>query len=229
MRWAFLKKFMTEKHKTKRKGLNMENGITIGGVSIEFTPEQLARIRDAFAESSRKGNIRLSEVQEGEIFKIGEFEFVVLEHGVQGGTAAILKEMYEADVAFGENNNFSGSNAAKVCLAFADELSDIIGAENIITHTVDLTSNDGLKDYGTMDCRASLLTTEMYRRYVYILDKYKRDCYWWLSTAYSTPAHDDARFVKCVSPSGDIYFSRFSGYALGVRPFCILKSSIFVS
>lgn len=205
----------------------MKNGIIIGGVNIEFTPEQLKAIRESLKNTQM--GVKISEVPVGETFKAGEFEFVVLEHGVQGGTSVILKELYEENVEFGENNNFNGSNAARKCLGFADKLAEIIGAENIITHTVDLTSDDGLKDYCTVDCRASLLTADMYRKYVYILDKHKLDCWWWLATAYSARTHDDAEWIKCVSPSGRIGNISFSSDSLGVRPFCILKSDIFVS
>ena len=213
----------------KDKGKKMKNGLIIGGVKIMFTPEQIEDIRAAFSSNKEVNKNRLEDVAEGELFKLGKYEMVVLEHGVQGGTAVLLKELYEDKVKFGENNNFNGSNAARKCLGFADELAEIIGAENIITHTVDLMSDDGLKDYGTVDCRASLLTADMYRKYVYILDKYKLDCWWWLATAYSTPTHDDAEWIKCVSPAGCIFSHDYFYDSLGVRPFCILKSDIFVS
>lgn len=205
----------------------MKNGIIIGGVSIEFTPEQMKAISEYLKNIQEM--VKLSDVPAGETFKAGKFEFIVLEHGVHGGTAVILKELYEDDVVFGDNNNFSSSNVTGKCLEFAVELAGIIDDGNIITHTVDLTSDDGLKDYGTVDCRASLLTADMYRKYVYILDKYKLDCWWWLSTPISTETHNNANWVKCVSPSGSISYFGYDDFSLGVRPFCILKSDIFVS
>jgi hypothetical protein len=94
---------------------------------------------------------------------------------------------------------------------------------------VDLTSDDGLKDYGKIRRRASLLTADLYRRYVEILDKHKIDKWWWLATPHSTARHENASWVKCVAPSGYFGSDNYCGGGCGVRPFCILKSNIFVS
>ena len=74
----------------------------------------------------------------------------------------------------------------------------------------------------------SLLTADLYRRYVEILDKYKVEHWWWLATAVSTAKHDVYNWVKCVSLSGSIDNGGV-GAIIGVRPFCIFSSSIFVS
>ena len=104
-----------------------------------------------------------------------------------------------------------------------------MGEKNIVLHTVDLTSDDGLKDYGKVRRKASLLTCDRYRRYVDILDQFKPDTWWWLATALSTKKHDGESWAKCVSPSGCLDISHCYFYDNGVRPFCILKSDIFVS
>ena len=148
------------------------------------------------------------------------------QHGTE--TSLILKALYGEESAFGENNNYDGSLVDKKCQEFAQELAERVGWDKIILHQVDLTSDDGLKDYGTVERRASLITTDMYRKYVDILDKVKLDCWWWLATPWSTKRHTNDSWVKCVAPSGGIYIDYVNGDC-GVRPFCILKSSIFVS
>lgn len=80
-----------------------------------------------------------------------------------------------------------------------------------------------------MERRASLITADMYRKYVGILDKFKLDSWWWLATPWSTKRHDNDAWVKCVAPSGCIFRSDCYFNVRGVRPFCILKSNIFVS
>ena len=110
--------------------------------------------------------VPLSEVPEGETFQIRQYEFVVLEQG-SGTTAVILKELLHKEEQFGDSNNFDGSNTDKICAAFASEIAEIIGTDNLIEHAVDLTSDDGLKDYGKIKRRMSLITTELYRRYAF--------------------------------------------------------------
>jgi len=202
----------------------MKNYICINGQQIELTEEQIEQI--CAAQGQEK--IKLAEIPEGDTFKIGEHEFVVLEHS-EDTTAIIRKELLAEDMEFGSNNNFSGSYVEDKCNEFAGEISDIVGEENLVEHTVDLTSDDGLKDYGTIKSRCSLLTTDLYRRYVEILDKFKPDRWWWLATAHSTERHGNSSWVKCVAPSGGIFGGNYYGLDGGVRPFCILKSNIFVS
>ena len=202
----------------------MNNYICINNQKIELTQEQIAKIVAA-NESAKK---QLSEIPEGSTFKIGSYEFVVLQQAIDG-TAVILKELYLSDITFGERNNYNGSNADEQCQVFAQNIADIIGWDNIILHDVDLTSNDGLKDYGVVERRASLLTAELYRRYVHILDKYKPDSWWWLATPFSTETHESTDWVLCVSPRGYFNGNHADINGIGVRPFCILKSTIFVS
>ena len=144
-------------------------------------------------------------------------------------TLAIRKDLLP-DQVFGENNNFNGSHVMKTCDKFADEIAAAVGAENIVKHDLDLTANDGLKDYGVLtDRRASLLTADMYRKYVYTLDKFNPEQWWWLATPDSTETHQNDRWTLCVAPSGYFHYG-FYGYDCGgVRPFLIFKSSIFGS
>ena len=169
----------------------------------------------------------LSEVEPGEVFKVGEYEFVALEH-CAGQTAAILKKP-AFFAKFGSSNNYDGSDADKLCTDFWENLCGIVGKENLVEHEVDLTSNDGLDDYGSVPRCVSLLSAAQYRKWVKILDLHKSDSWWWLATADSTAAHNNDRWVLCVSPLGGVdYVNYFRGNG-GVRPFCIFKSYIFVS
>ena len=175
--------------------------------------------------------VRLSEKKIGEVVKIGTYEFIALEH-MDGTTAVILKKLLKDNVRFGENNNdFRDSNVLPILREFAKEIEAIVGTENLIPHLVDLTSNDGLKDYGAITEKVSLLTAEQYRRYVDILDQERIKKWWWLATPDSTMDHGNDRGELCVSARGGIYYycNDISYFRHGVRPFCILKSDIFVS
>lgn len=203
----------------------MENYLKINGQKIELTEEQVARIKDSFGIVA----VKLADVPVGETVKIGGHEMIVLEQ--KGDTTALIcKDILPEKITFGSTNNYIGSNVQKACEAFADELAAAIGEENIVLHDVDLTADDGLDDFGTATgCRASLITANMYRHFVRLLDKFKPKEWWWTATPFSTPPHDDDNWVKCVSPSGCIGCDLCSNVGSGVRPFCILKSTIFVS
>ena len=197
------------------------NYIILDGVKYLLMPEEATNCKEEGAK------LHMEAFGAGEVCKIGEWEFIVCEH-TREGTVLLMKDCLYDAVEFGDNNNYNGSNVDKLCEEFADKLVAVVGSENIIRHTVDLTADDGLRDYGSIERRVSLFTADQYRKYCDILDKYRLNIWTWTATAYSTPKHDDDCWVKCVAPRG--YFSS-SSYSFdgGVRPFCILKSNIFVS
>ena len=202
----------------------MKNYICINGKKIELTKEQIEKIQTSVKVKQKK----LGTIPVRETFKIGDYEFIVLEHS-KDTTAVILKDLLEKDVKFGSNNNYNGSNVEAICNSFGEKIANIIGKENIIEHTVDLTSDDGLKCYGKVKRCMSILTAGLYRRYVEILDKHKINSWWWLATPFSTKKHGNDLYCKYVSPRGYVYYDGCNYFNLGVRPFCILNSNIFVS
>ena len=222
----------SEGQKERKKSMNY---ICINGQRIELTEEQTAQLERAVMDQYRCSqesegtcaDLKLAEVPVGEVVKVGGYEMIVLEQ-LEDSTAVICKDLIGECSEFGENNNYDGSYVDEICNSLSGAIADAVGEDNLLSHVVDLTSDDGLKDYGTVMRRVSLLTAELYRRYVEILDKFKPDHWWWLATPYSTPRHEDSSWIKCVTPSGFVNDGTCS-YDRGVRPFCILKSDIFVS
>lgn len=203
----------------------MNDCIVINGKTIELTEKQVEEIRRSLNLCTR-----LTDIKEGDTFILDGIEFVVLEHSKET-TAVITKELIFDNVPFGKNNNFADDDCQvmKKLFDFQKKIEKVIGAGNLISHSVDLTSEDGLKDYGKIRVNMSPLTCDLYRRYVQILDKHKPKKWWWLATPHSTKAHGCDDYVKCVAPSGIINFSYYYDVRIGVRPFCIFNSNIFVS
>lgn len=203
------------------------NYLMLNNKKINLTDAQVEEIKKSFGFAG----LKLADIPVGDTCKIGDYEFIVLEHS-KDTTAVITKELYIESSKFGaNNNNFADANCIvrQKLNEFSYKISAVIGENNLITHTVDLTSDDGLKDYEKISVKMSLLTCKLYRRYVYILDKFKISKWWWLATAYSTPTHNDKSWVKCVSPRGSVISFNYGSGNSGVRPFCILNSNIFVS
>lgn len=202
----------------------MENCIVINGKKTELSEAQVESIR-----SSLGLGVKLADFKPEETCRIGEREFIVL-GDMSGGTAVALNG-YVAKIRFGDNNNFADENndIRRELLEFQKEMEALVGADNFIKYTVDLTANDGMKDYGSVELEVSVMTADLRRKFAYTMDKFKTEEYEWLATAYSTPAHKDKEWVMCVSPSGDFDGNHGSCDNGGVRPFCILNSNIFVS
>lgn len=101
-----------------------------------------------------------------------------------------------------------------------------VGKENIIKHTVNLIADDGTNKGVSCEDNVSILTTGLYRRYREYLPAYGN---WWrTATPVSADISSVARGVCCVDSDGVLCWNGCGG-CNGVRPFCILKSSILVS
>lgn len=171
--------------------------------------------------------IKLSDIEIGQTFKIGDVTYIKFADK-DGVTTAVTKDVIFIS-KFGDNNNFAESTVfEKLNNEFLPKIAREIGVENICNITTDLTTQDGLKPYAPLTSEISLPTLDFYRANVVIFDKYKINNCWWLSTPESAEPHNDPNWVLCVTPSGCIY-GRNYGYGGGVRPILKFVSSIFVS
>ena len=176
-----------------------------------------------------KKSIRIPSVKDGEAFKIGKMEFIKFPDR-DGMTPVIMKDIAFRS-RFGDNNNFKESDILqRMTDEILPDIIEAIGEENLCSITTDLTSLDGLKNYGTTESLIALPTLDFYRENAEIFQMHKPGHWWWLATPWSTPTNDDDWCVLCVSPSGCIYYY-YGVYidGIGVRPFLIFKSSIFGS
>lgn len=129
-----------------------------------------------------------------------------------------------------DNKNDFAASSVRAFLNgdFLEELA-AAGAdkEAFVPIVLDLTSDDGLDDYGTDSAKIGLITDQMYRAFRKIIPKASED--YWTCTPFSTERNGYKSFMRYVSASGALldYFAYF-GYS-GVRPLCALKSDILVS
>ena len=211
-----------------KKETEFMNAVVLNGKVTELTEDQVKSIVEGLSIPVNKGNKKLSDIKVGDTFKICEREFIVLEQS--GDTTAVLsKDLIGKAVIFGDTPAFENSNIKKILDEFAEDIIKEVGANALELHTVDQTTLDGMKYYGSSKALASLMTIDHVRRYADVLDKHMVNEWYWLVTPWSTPDRGYETSVCVVAPSGDVS-GNGSGYNdIGVRPFCILKSNIFAS
>ena len=126
-----------------------------------------------------------------------------------------------------ENNDWRTSDLRKYLNEeFLKKIESEIGAGNLIEFERNLLSLDGQTEYGTCDDKVSLLTVDEYRKYRKLIPN--TGDWFWLISPWSTPCNDFKNSVAVVAPSGNVRDRNYY-FSFGVRPFCILKSNIFVS
>ena len=198
-----------------------------GKIIVDVDPNQKG-LFDAILMA--KMGVKLSDLKPRDEFKIGDEVFIVLEQ-IENGTRVIAKEFAYCDVKFGDNSDWKVSPIRKTLNnEYFKKIAAIIGEKNILTMDRDLTSLDGLDDYGTCTDKVSLLTSAEYAKYHKILGlKLNYPDWWWLITPESTPSNDYARSVCVVNSDGVLgCVGCGCGFSCGVRPFLTLESSISV-
>ena len=181
------------------------------------------RVKDLFDKK-----VKLASVPIGETFKIGDEEWIVLEQS--GDTTAVLKkDLLLVKFKFDDTtNNFSKSYINHFLnMHYKEKLQKLVG-NYLCEHTVDLTADDGLKDYKECKAYVSLLTCEQYRKYTNIMLKYNTKQWWWLATAYSTPTRGYGMLVRFVNCYGTLCNDGYCNDCGGVRPFIVLKNTLEV-
>lgn len=192
-------------------------------VKIKTNPDgsQVIEIRD-------KGTDRLGDLKPGERFKIADWIFIALHHE-ERGTLVISKDLLARNEEFGDTRNYKESNIRKVIEEkLLPVVEDAVGKENIVTHSVDLTSVDMQNEFGEVQCRMRPITFDEAREYNKLLVNKELGDWYWTLTPWSTEERGYKYSIAVVSPSGFIINNDYD-YCSGVRPVCILNSNIFVS
>lgn len=173
-----------------------------------------------------KANIKIAP---SSVINYGGLDCIVLD--VEQDKILVLAKESIGNIPFdeGNSNNFPKGTLCKYLNGEFIKKLKANGADTsaLIPTTIDLTSDDGLKDYGETTQKIFLLTCDMYRKYRSVIPNL--DDWWWLATAYSTESNGYAYYARSVNSDGslDDYYAYY-GY-IGVRPAFYLKSSILES
>ena len=209
---------------TKREVNKMKVNITnnIPNVNVTVNQNDDGSLAILLFENTGK---KLGDFKPGETVKLGEREYIVLGHGAET-TAVITKDIVK-NMEFGKTGDYSKSYVREFCNGdFYKELAKAVGKTNIVPHRVNLTCDDGSNKGVTCKDNVSIITAENYRRYREYLPALGKPS--WTATGVTTLDKDYARVVCYVISRGILGWNGCV-CADGVRPFCILNSSIVVS
>lgn len=188
-----------------------------------FTP---AEYDDEYEDETSEGEAApatdVSKVpQAGERFVRGGIEFVAL--GMeQGGVLAVAAKRLEDEMAYDEDgsNDWRKSSLRKY---LNEEFVKNFDKGDLLPFVSDLTSDDGMTDYGTSEDFVALLSDNLYRKYRKFMPQY--DTWVWTITPWSCRP-GNAYHERYVSTSGALNNS-YAYYGHGVAPACIFNPEIF--
>lgn len=181
-------------------------------------------------KAEKKNKVRLSELKPGETFKINKYDFIVLCQDDSSQTTKVISKGFMAEnVMFDRNTkDYNKSNIKKMIEADIQPIIEkAVGAENLIEHTANLTSVDMQHEFENCMCKVRPITFDEAREFNDLLVNKSLNDWGWTCTPWSTKERGWEYSIAVVSPFGnvsrDIYYT-----CNGVRPFCILKSHIFI-
>lgn len=183
----------------------------------------------AIEKEDQKNKVMLKDIPVGGKFDTGIGRFIVLEQK-ENYTAVITEDLYREDVKFDDDcTDYKKSPLRELCEGeILNEFVAEFGEDNICENEAGLVTVDGQEVFGKLLTKVRPLTFDEAREYNDLLVNKDLPDWYWTCTPWSTKERGWKYSVAVVSPSGciddDDYVSSF-----GVRPFCILKSNIFVS
>lgn len=184
-------------------------------------------------EEIEKGNkVRLSDLELGDVFKVGKYDFIVLEQDIRNHTTKVISKDFMAEnIVFDEDTrDYNNSNLKEVIENGIQPIIEAeVGSDNIVEHDVDLISVDMQHEFEPCTCKVRPITFDEARKYNDLLVNEDLNDWWWTCTPWSTAERGYQLSISVVAPSGDFNGNGCNYGNGGVRPFCILKSEIFVS
>lgn len=183
----------------------------------------------AIEKEDQKNKVMLKDIPVGGKFDTGIGRFIVLEQK-EDCTVVITEDLYREDVKFDDDcTDYRKSSLRELCEGeILNEFSDEFGGENICTNEAGLVTVDGQEVSGRLLTKVRPLTFDEAREYNDLLVNKDLPDWYWTCTPWSTKERGWEYSVAVVSRSG-CFGSNGCLNCYGVRPFCILKSNIFVS
>lgn len=201
---------------------NKEIGKIMGDAMTEIA---MKCKRETVNDTIQKQKKEIGSLSAETTVNIGDIEWEILDTDFQGGVLCMAKEILFEHQFNADSNDWRTSSLRQYLNTdFRKKLEDKIGENMLIEFERDLTSDDGLKDYGDCNDLVSLISCDEYRKYRQFISEKNRT--WWTLTPYSTPHSGYSYYVRYVNTDGslgDNYAYLGNG---GVSPACVFLPSL---
>ena len=201
-----------------QKRANAILALAFGGI---FTPEEIEEdyTEDDSAAGAEKDKIKFPKP--GEQFEYNGVKFIALGEE-QGGVLAIVSELLEDEMPLDESNK-NDWRTSSLRKYLNGEYLEQFNRGDLLPFVSDLTSDDGMKDYGTAEDYVFLLSCDLYRKYRGFVPRFNN--WWWTLTPW-TCSPSIASGARIVGSDGTLDGSG-AYYGGGVAPACLFNPKIF--
>lgn len=171
----------------------------------------------------------LGNLEPGNIFNYGGVDWMVLDKDEESALCLARDILFEQPFDKKNSNNWETSTLRKYLNGelLGKMIESGAKSEDFFKMEIDLTSDDGLNDYGSCTDILSLISCQQYRKYRSIISNMGN--WWWTCTAFSTKNNGYSYFARVVYSDGALFNGLACGGGDGVRPLCALSSKIIIS
>lgn len=179
-------------------------------------------------------DLALAQVRRGERFTLDGVEFVKLEDNLDTAFAVAADTLPECcqfeddDAEREDHNNYAGSLLSKTVERWLRDKHPAIFSA-VVEQPIDLTTMDGMTDYGKPLAVVRALTIDEYRKHRSVLPLTSKP--YWLATGWTTNSSPRSLGCRACGIGTDGAVSRYGvcDACFAPRPALYLKSSILVS
>lgn len=204
---------------TERIATAISNSCDRHGIDLREAEIDLIAV-DLLWDGVVNNTTTIDELEQGAVFKWGKKEYIKLD-ATSAGCLCLAKDVWFKSKFDDQTNDWSKSQLrGYIATKAIDFIPDI---DKLMLFDRDLTTDDGLTDYGHCKDNVSMLTCNEYREYRRYIPDIDKWC--WTITAWTR----DGDWVRCVDTNGciDRGYAEDNDYG-GVRPLICLANDTLV-
>ena len=168
-------------------------------------------------------NMELCRVRQGEAFTFDGVRFVKLDESA-GAAFVVAEDVMLENIPFEredaereDHNNYIGSNLEREGTRWLRE-QHLGTFDAVVERPIDLTTMDGMTDYGMPLASVRALTIDEYRKYRHLIPL--TDEPYWLATGWTTKRspYSDTNFAYYIDTDGSVYGNLVNFPNFAARP-----------
>ena len=220
--------YQSQKNETARRMIEEAKAKGVEVLPSKYPEVTIRRIKKALLNLNREETetAMAAEAEVGSFIKYAGIEWVVLNRTASKVMVLAKHRLFNRAFDTDESNNWANSSLRKELNNFNKrgfqrgfENTENINKKDLVEFERDLTTDDGIADYGKCKDYISLISCGEYRKFRKFIPN--ADDWWWTLTGDSLVYSYDVRFVRS---NGTLHYNSAYFGNFGVRPLCVLKS-----
>lgn len=193
----------------------------------EMSLEEIEKILGYKVKIVPRTRTQVVNVPVGEVFQIGDYEFVVLKNGVK--VLAVAKDLIGENIFDKTGNCYERSELhfGELLKKFKHHISSNVAQGDLLSRKINLMADNGYKDYDISIDSVAPMTLDEFRIFSDIVERYEVNDDWWLVTPHGTWNRNESKDICYVNKNNMVEHAKCDTIK-GIRPMVCLSCSTVV-